>query len=60
MSMDDGDAEDVLAEFRRSGVDDARLAARLQEEGIASFVRSWQALLECIGSRSESSEPLHV
>lgn len=52
MPVDGGDAEDTLAAFRRSGVDDAELAARLQREGVAAFVRSWQDLLGCIASKS--------
>ena len=51
MPADGGDAEAILAEFRASGVDDVELAAELQREGIASFVRSWHALLECIAAK---------
>jgi hypothetical protein len=38
----------VLAEFSRAGVDLPALAARLQEEGAASFVKSWTDLMDCI------------
>jgi transaldolase len=48
---DGGDAEDVLARFADAGIDVAALAARLQEEGKASFVKSWDDLLESIESK---------
>ena len=41
----DRHAEDVIAEFRREGVDDEALAARLQREGVDAFAESWHALL---------------
>jgi transaldolase len=45
---DGGDAEKVLAEFERAGVDDAALAAQLQREGTAAFDKSWKDLMDCI------------
>jgi transaldolase len=45
MPVDGGDADAVLAEFRRDGVDDNALAARLQREGADAFSKSWKALL---------------
>ncbi len=48
MPPDSGDAESVLEEFRREGVDDNALAARLQREGTAAFSKSWNALLSRI------------
>ncbi len=48
LPADGGDAEAVLDAFRREGVDDAALAARLQREGTESFIESWNALLACI------------
>jgi transaldolase len=48
---DGGDAEEVLAQFGKAGIDVDALAARLQEEGAASFVKSWNDLLEVIASR---------
>ncbi len=41
----EGYAEAVIAEFRREGVDDDVLAARLQHEGVDAFAESWHALL---------------
>ena len=51
MPVDGGDAEEVLAEFARIGVDDAALAAQLQREGTASFDKSWRDLLERIAAK---------
>jgi transaldolase len=42
---DGGDAEQVLADFSRGGVDIQLLAARLQLEGAASFALSWHLLM---------------
>jgi transaldolase len=50
---DGGDAEAVIAAFAKAGVDDALLAAKLQHDGVLSFAKSWNELLDCIASRSE-------
>jgi len=47
-----GDAESVLADFGKAGIDIDALAARLQDEGAASFVKSWNELMACIDSKS--------
>ena len=52
LPRDGGDAEAVLAEFARAGVDDAALAAQLQREGALAFDKSWNDLLECLASKS--------
>jgi transaldolase len=52
LPVDGGDAEEVLAEFKRIGVDDLALAARLQREGAESFDKSWQDLMDRIASKS--------
>jgi len=49
-----GDCEEVLAQFVRAGVDLQALAARLQDEGAASFVKSWHSLMSVIASKSAS------
>jgi transaldolase len=51
LSPDGGDAEEVLARFAQAGVDIDALAAQLQEEGAAAFVKSWRELLEVIANR---------
>jgi transaldolase len=43
-----GEAERDLSTFIREGVDVDALAARLQNEGAASFVKSWKDLIACI------------
>ena len=48
---DGGDAEEILAQFGEAGIDIDALAVRLQEEGAASFVNSWNELLEVIAAR---------
>ena len=54
LPADGGDCEAVLAEFARAGIDIDALAARLQEEGAKSFVKSWDELLGCIATKSKS------
>ncbi|MFM0672153.1 transaldolase [Paraburkholderia sediminicola] len=56
LPVDGGDAEDVLAEFARAGVDDAALAAGLQREGAESFDKSWKDLLGRIAAKSAMLE----
>ncbi len=51
---DGGHAEAVIEEFRREGVDEDALAARLQREGVDSFASSWDALLTRIREKSTS------
>jgi len=48
---DGGDCEAVLAEFAAAGIDVDALAERLQEEGKAAFVKSWNDMLESIESK---------
>ena len=52
LPADGGYAEAVLEEFRREGVDDEALAARLQREGVQAFAKSWSALVSRIGEKS--------
>ena len=47
-----GDAEKTLAKFAQAGIHYDRLAADLQREGAEAFVKSWNELLACIGSKS--------
>jgi transaldolase len=54
LPADGGDCEEVLARFNRAGIDTDALAARLQDEGAKSFVRSWDDLLGCIEAKSKS------
>lgn len=52
LPLDGGDCEEVLASFAKAGIDIDGLAARLQDEGAASFVKSWTDLISCIQSKS--------
>ena len=52
LAPDGGDCEAVLARFAKAGIDIDALAVRLQEEGAASFVKSWNDLMACIDSKS--------
>jgi transaldolase len=54
LRADGGDSEKVLGKFRKAGVDLAALAAKLQDEGAASFVTSWNELLGVIASKCSS------
>ena len=47
-----GDCEEVLAQFAGAGVNLQALAARLQADGAASFVKSWHSLMAVIASKS--------
>ncbi|WP_422000896.1 transaldolase [Reyranella sp.] len=51
LAADGGDCEKVLAAFAKAGVDVDALAKRLQDEGAASFVKSWNDLMERIDSK---------
>jgi transaldolase len=52
LAPDGGDCERVLASFAKAGVDIDALAARLQDEGASSFVKSWNDLMARISSKS--------
>ena len=54
MRFDGGNAETVLAEFTREGVNDEALAADLQREGTESFAKSWRDLMYRIASKNEA------
>lgn len=51
LRADGGDSEKVLAQFANAGVDVYALATQLQDEGAKSFVKSWNDLMEVIGSK---------
>ncbi len=52
LPADGGDSETVLAQFARDGIDVAALALQLQNEGAASFTKSWNDLMGVIASKS--------
>ncbi len=52
MGADGGDCEAVLFEFGQAGIRIDELATKLQDEGAASFVNSWNELMGVIASKS--------
>ena len=48
LPADGGDADAMLARFAAAGVDVGEVAARLQRDGAAAFVKSWNELLDQI------------
>jgi transaldolase len=52
LAVDGGDSERVLASFAKAGIDVGALAIQLQDEGAASFVKSWNDLMSCIELKS--------
>jgi transaldolase len=54
MPPDGGDCEQVLAAFAKAGIDVDALAARLQDEGAKSFVKSWNELIASMESKSSA------
>jgi transaldolase len=52
MPADGGDSAAVLAQFAAAGIDIVALAAKLQQDGAASFVKSWNELMSVIASKS--------
>jgi transaldolase len=51
---DGGDANTILAQFTRAGIDLQALAAQLQDEGAKAFVKSWDDLISVIQAKSDS------
>ncbi len=51
MGEDASDGEAVIAAYRKVGIDDGALAARLQREGAESFAKSWRSLIAGIGEK---------
>ena len=49
-----GDCEDVLAAYEKAGISITGLAAQLQKEGAAAFVKSWQDLLQSIETKTKA------
>ena len=54
MAVDGVDCEAVLAQFGKAGINVDALAARLQDEGAKSFVKSWNELMAVIASKSNA------
>jgi len=54
LSGDTADADRVVADVRKAGIDLDALAARLQIEGRDAFVESWNDLLRCVESKHKA------
>ena len=54
MAVDGGDAEATLAGYAQAGIDIDALALQLQRDGAASFVKSWQELMQRIADKSRA------
>jgi len=52
LPADGGDCEEVLARFANAGIDVDALAERLQQEGAASFAKSWNELMAVLEAKS--------
>jgi transaldolase len=52
LPADGGDCEAVLARFAEAGIDVPALSSQLQDEGAKSFTKSWNDLMQVIGSKS--------
>jgi transaldolase len=52
LPIDGGDSSVVLAQFANAGIEVESLAAKLQSDGAASFVASWNELMAVIDSKS--------
>jgi transaldolase len=56
MATDGGDADDVLAQIRKAGIDIDALALKLQIDGAGAFVKSWKQLLQRIADKASALE----
>ena len=54
LPADGGDCDQVLAAFDKAGIDVAALAAKLQSDGAAAFVSSWNDLIGHIQTQSKA------
>jgi transaldolase len=52
LAPDGGDCEIVLSRFAKAGIDIDALATKLQNDGAASFVKSWNDLIASLESKS--------
>ena len=51
LPADGGDAEEVLSQFAKAGIDAETLAAQLQREGALAFDKSWNELIDSLKSK---------
>jgi transaldolase len=53
-----GHVENTLERLAKAGIDTDSLGSQLQDDGAASFVKSWKDLMECIASKSKIPKAL--
>ncbi|HUI65150.1 MAG TPA: transaldolase [Bacteroidota bacterium] len=53
LPVDAGDAEVVLSQFAKAGIDDKALAEELQREGALAFDQSWNELIDRLKSKCD-------
>jgi transaldolase len=54
VSAGGGDADEVIFQMERQGVDVAALGQQLQKDGAAAFVKSWQSLMAVLGTKVQA------
>ena len=54
LAPDGGDCEAVLARFKSADIDIDALAQQLQDEGAASFVKSWNDLMDQVATKGQA------
>ena len=60
MAIDGGDADALLAQIAKAGVDIDALAEKLQRDGAQAFVKSWQQLLQRIHDKAGALDRAQV
>jgi transaldolase len=56
LPSDGVEGEKMLAEFTKAGIDIDALATKLQDDGAASFVTSWQELMAGIDAKTAAAK----
>jgi transaldolase len=56
LASDGAEGERMLAEFEKAGIDVDALAAKLQNDGAASFVASWKELMAGIDAKTAAAK----
>jgi len=54
LTPDGGDCEAILARLKSAGIDIDALAQQLQDEGAASFVKSWNDLMDQVATKGQA------
>ncbi|MFO0860019.1 MAG: transaldolase [Phycisphaerales bacterium] len=50
-----GNGEEILGQFTKAGIDLEQLASKLQNDGAASFVKSWESLMSGLAEKVNSA-----